>query len=164
MNRTANRLGVTAAFISVLLFFVPTTFGQDRRVNILRLEVDGKPVEADITVDIISADKGIHRAKSDRNGFFVPESVVAKDSKEIVGVIIKFKKHTLTFFAVHASNFNVDWSVVGLDKKPFDPELLGKSDPSEVASIHFIVFAGEPERRMITTTISKPKITVRPFD
>lgn len=160
MSITANRLGVTAAFISVLLLFASTVFGQERRVNILRLEVDGKRVESDIAVDIVTPDKGVHRAKSDRNGFFVPESIVSKDSKETVGVIIRFKKHTLTFFAVHASNFNVDWSVVGLDKEPFDPDLLGDSDPSEVISIHYIVFSGEPERRMITTT-HKPKVTVR---
>lgn len=160
MNSIIRTVGVCTLLTVGALCSATVVSAQEKRVNILRLEVDGKPVEADIKVQIITPDKKVHEAKADKKGFFVPESVAARGSDEFVGVIIKFKKHVLTFFTVHTSNFNVDWSVVGVDKEPFDTERLGKSDPSEVEIINYIEFADEPGRNLIVVK-SKPKITVR---
>lgn len=148
-----------ALFLSVICFCAISVSAQDKRVVIRALEVDRKPVDASFKVQIITGDGKVFDAKTDRASFTVPAEVVSKPSNEYVGVIFRFKKHVLTFFTVHVSNFNVSWTV-GVDTLPYDPEFLKEQNPDEIQSIVYIVFDGEPERLMVVTT-NKPKVTVK---
>jgi len=132
---------------------------QDKHVHIVRIEIDGKPVKANFKVDIITDDKKIYKAKTDENGFTVPAEVVGKSVDNYVGVVITFKKYVLTFFTVHSSNFDTDW-IVGVDTEPFEAENLDGAQPSEVQSIYYLQFEGEPGRHL-TVRVGKPKVTIQ---
>ena len=156
MNNTIK----TAVLVSLVFAAALVANAQDKKVRIGRLEIDGRPVKARFTVDIITGDKKVYKAKTDGEGFIVPAEVVAKFADTYVGVLITFKKYTLTFFAVHSSNFSVEWKVVGVDTEPFAPELLGETNSADVQAIYYVTFAGEPERNMVVT-VNKPKVTIK---
>ena len=134
--------------ILVIVVFAAVTVSsaQGKKVRVHRFEVDGKVVPTDFKAEIVGG-RAVYQVKTDDSGYYVPAEVTPVTPEGEVRVILRFRKHVLAFF-VHTSNFNVDWLVVGVDAPPFDPENIGDDDPSKYDGIHYIVFAGEPERRL----------------
>lgn len=134
--------------------FVATS--QEKRVNVVGLEVDGKLVKSKIKLRIILGDK-VLKAKTDESGFIVPAEAIGKD----VGLILKFDKYQLTFFFVAAANFDDDW-LVGVDTQPFDPIYLSDADSEKTAIIYYVKFPNANEKhRSLVTVVSKPTVTVK---
>jgi hypothetical protein len=142
--------------VLVICFAAGVAIAQDKKVKIIRLEVDGKPVEAAFKVDIIDGETGkVLKAKTAGDGFILPAEVVGRT----VGVLVKFKKYVATFFLVSPPRFEVDW-IVGVDTPPFAREYLEDADPTDTEVIYYIRAEGEP-RPIVSTKIKKPKVTIR---
>ena len=153
----ASKASKLAFLISIIILGASFGFGQEKRVKVLRLEVDGQEVKSDFHVDLISGEKNgkVYKAKTDKSGFVVPAELVGKD----VGVILRFKKYTAIFFFVSAANFDHDWTV-GVDTKPFADELVSASDPPDTEIIYYVKLDKDAKASLITT-VGKPKITVK---
>jgi hypothetical protein len=151
-NKLKRNLVSVFLFMFLVCCAIATANGQDKKVRVLRLEVDGQTVDVRYTVTIVAGDGKSYKAKTEKGGFIVPSEVIAKNVDTFVGVIFKFKKYTLSFSAVHVSNFDVDWQVVGLNRKP--------EDETDAQMTYYIQFAGEPER-LITVVVKKPNLAIR---
>ncbi len=147
----------TSLLIGIVLFATTIVLGQEKRVNVIRLEVDGQEVSSKFTVDLISEEKQgkVYKAKVDDAGFIVPPELVGKD----IGMIFRFKKFAAMFFFIKASNFDHDWTV-GVDTKPFADDLVKASDPPDAEVVYYIKLDRET-RPTLTTVVGKPKITIK---
>jgi hypothetical protein len=151
-RRFGDRLQIMRIALNTLLLLLFVTFvsAQGKFVMVERLEVDRKPVVADLKVTLFSGGKS-YEAKATRKGFFVPPEV----TDEWVRVILAFKSYSLDFSSIHNSNFNTTW-IVGVDRKPFDRELLGETKASDVHALYYIEFDGEPGRQFVVK-VTKPR-------
>lgn len=124
-------------FLVVLLAVAPA-LAQDKQVVIERVEVNGKEVNKDLQVRIKT--KGAeYQAKTNAEGFIVPNEALKAGTNDLVDVIITVAGHVLNVSDLHTSNFNVHWQLLGINTPPFDP-------PSDADLVYFIHFAGEPGR------------------
>jgi len=159
MKTLLNRSLKFTLLAVILLFGAFATDAQERRVGVLGLEVNGKPVKSKFKVQIILGDKVGHvlKAKTDETGFILPGEAVGKD----VGVIFEFDKYRAMFFLVSATHFDEEW-VVGVDTEPFDPEYLKDADPARTAVIYYVRFpkSGNPNNKLVTV-LGKPTVTIK---
>ncbi len=154
MKRTLKNV----VLILVFCFASVVVSAQPKKVKIIRLEVDGKPVAATFRVEIIDGDKGkVIKAMTAEDGFILPAEVAGKN----VGVIVKFKKYVASFFFVSPPRFDIEW-IVGVDTPPFAPEYLEDADPTDLQVIYYIRTEGEP-RPVLSTKMNKPKVTIKRF-
>lgn len=150
-----NRLFRVAIFASLFLLAALAVYSQEKRVKVVGIEVNDKPITSKFKVKIIDGNEVLD-AITDENGFVLPAKIVGKN----VGVIFEFKKHILMFFFVSAANFNEDW-IVGVDTKPFNKEYIGGADPSKTALINYIRFpSGNESKPAVITVVGKPSVTV----
>jgi len=132
---------------SLIVSFAIVGFGQSKRVNV-RLEVDGKTRITPFLVRVTSGKK-TYRMKGDGKGFTIPRNTALQDW---VDVTVQFDKHSLKFDHFNSSNFDCGWTV-GVDTPPYQPENLSEGqDPTNITSLYFIRFSGEPERQIVVVT------------
>lgn len=148
------------ALVSVLCIATSVANSQDKKVTISKITVNGKTVRSKFTIEIITSSKKVYKAKTDETGFVVPAEVLRENVDTYVGAIIRFQKFVLPFFTLHTSNFDATWLELGIKTKQFDKDDIGDADPSTIQSVNYIVFDGEPARRISVTT-SKPTVTIQ---
>ncbi len=147
---------IIVIFATIFLLGVASVFAQEKRVKVVRIEVDGQEVKTKFKVDIISGEKKgkVYNAKIDGSSFIVPAEVVGKN----VGVIFRFKNYAATFFFVSPPNFDNDWTV-GVDTKPFAEENVASSDPPDTAIIYYVKL-GTETKAALKTAVGTPKVTI----
>lgn len=140
--------------VLVALFGVLGTFfsvhAQERYVKIERVELDGQKLEVtDFIVDLYADPKsrGV-RARSDRNGFFVPTELTDKDLNVVL--FLNPQRFRLRFHQVSRKFFDSSWTI-GIDTAPFTSENLGDRDPSEVHLIYYLRPLSQPNHWQIVT-------------
>ena len=136
---------VTIAFVLGCLYSVVPA--QTTHVTVIsRIEVDEKAVTDDYRV-IFDAGNYWVEARRTPKGFILPEAVRDQES---INFVFKFRKYNLRFSNVHRSKFQSDW-VVGVDEKPYSPEIVSPRKMKKTQAAYYIEFlAGHGTQLTIT--------------
>lgn len=113
----------------------PTMSSRDQFVRVLRFEVDGKPVRKSFRVSLFDNDKFVD-LKTVKDGFILPAKFT---SHEFVGIRFRIGHYDLFFDPVYRAKFETEW-IVGVDTKPFDPDIVYDEAAKRADVVHYIEF------------------------
>jgi hypothetical protein len=134
------------------LVAVNSVQAQDRKVKILRFEVDNKEIKSDFKIFLYTIDKEIEPLR-DGNSFFVPREI----DSSIVTVRFITGSYDLLFYPIYPSKFNTDW-VIGVDKKPFDIDNASSEEARNLKMIYYLQFVSHTgDDTILVVTIPKKK-------
>ncbi|HSS20810.1 MAG TPA: energy transducer TonB [Pyrinomonadaceae bacterium] len=113
----------------------PTMSLRDQFVKVLRFEVDGKLVRKTFRVSLYDNDKFVN-LKTVKDGFILPAKFTRH---EFVRIRFRIGRYDLFFDPVYRAKFDTDW-IVGVDTKPFDPDIVYGETAKHADVVHYIEF------------------------
>lgn len=125
---------------------------QDRKVKILRFEVDKKEIESDFKIILYLNDKKIEPLQ-DGNSFLVPREI----DNSVVSVRFISGRYDLLFHPIYPPKFDTDW-IIGVDKKPFDTDNASLQEARNLKMIYYLQFVSrEGDDTILVVNVPKEK-------
>lgn len=125
---------------------------QDRKVKVLRFEVDKKEIKSSFKIILYLNDKEIEPVR-DGNSFFVPQEV----DNSIVTVRFISSGYDLLFHPIYPAKFDTDW-IIGVDKKPFDADNVSPEETRNVKMVYYAQFISrEGDGTILVVSVLKKK-------
>lgn len=133
-------------------FAISSVQAQDRKVKMLRFEVDKKEIKSDFRIILYLNKKKIEPIR-DGNSFSVPQEI----NNSVVSVRFISAGYDLLFYPIYPSKFDTDW-IIGVDKKPFDPDDASPQEARNLKMIYYLQFVShDGDDTILTVNVRKKK-------
>jgi hypothetical protein len=140
------------------LVVLNSTQAQDRKVKIVRFEVDNKEIKSDFKIMLYLNNKKIEPSR-DGNSFLVPQEI----DNSVVTVRFISDGYDLLFHPIYPSKFDTDW-IVGVDKKPFDTDNASPQEARNLKMIYYLQFVSpNGDDTILVVNVHKKKRIKRAF-
>ncbi len=134
------------------LVVINSAQAQERKVKILRFEVDKKEVKTSFKIIIYLDDKEIE-PRRDGDSFFVPQEI----DNSVVSVRFISDGYDLIFHPIYPAKFDTDW-IIGVDKKPFDADNVSPEEAQNVKMVYYAQFISrEGDGTILVVSVLKEK-------
>jgi hypothetical protein len=146
-----KKLNLLFAILSCLVV-INSAQAQDRKVKVLRFEVDKKEIKSSFEIIFYLNDMKIEPLW-DGNSFVVPREI----GDSVVSVRFISGDYDLLFYPVYPSKFDTDW-IIGIDKKPFDRDNASPQEAQNLKMIYYLQFVShDGDDTILVVNVPKKK-------
>lgn len=121
-------------FLLILIFATLTSTAQDVTVKIQRFEINNRRIKPSFEV-FAYADEEEFKLHQVNGGFVVPESLNGKP----IAIRFVWGKYDLFFSPIYPAKLTTSW-IIGVDTKPFDPNMVYQGETKNLLAVHYIRF------------------------